>query len=63
MKGKDMKLIGMAECNLGVEEAKILAEYMRVMASLTEVHAACTFAALFAPLSTCWLRAGRSPWQ
>ena len=36
MKGKNMQFIGMASCNLGVEEAKILAEYMRVMASLTE---------------------------
>ena len=39
MKGKDMKLIGMAACSLGVEEAKILAEYVSVMASLTAVRA------------------------
>ena len=38
LKGKDMQSIGMAGCNLGVEEAKTLAEYARVMASLTEVR-------------------------
>ena len=35
-----MQSIGMAMCNLGVEEAKILAEYMRVMASLTQLSLA-----------------------
>jgi len=35
LKDKDMQSIGMAGCNLGVEEAKILAEYASVMASLT----------------------------
>jgi len=35
MKGKNMQSIGMAECSLGAEEGKILAKYMRVMASLT----------------------------
>ena len=35
MEGKNMQSIGMADCNLGVEEAKILAEYTNVMASLT----------------------------
>ena len=38
MKGKDMQCIGMASCSLGVEEAKILAEYACVMASLTEAR-------------------------
>jgi len=36
MRGKDMQSISMAGCNLGVEEAKILAEYVRVMTVLTK---------------------------
>ena len=40
MKGKDMQSIGMDECDLGAGEVKILADYMRVMASLTEVRSA-----------------------
>ena len=35
MKGKNMQSIGMAECSLGAEDGKILAKYMRGMASLT----------------------------
>jgi len=35
IKGKNMQSIGMAACSLGAEEGKILAKYMRVMASLT----------------------------
>ena len=34
MKGKNMKSIAMAGCNLGVEEAKILAEYVSIMGNL-----------------------------
>ena len=37
MKGKNMQSIGMARCSLGVEEAKILAEYVSIMGSLTAV--------------------------
>lgn len=43
MKGKDMQSIGMGKCNLGVEEAKILAEYASGMGSLTYLHVAINF--------------------
>ena len=37
MKGKNMQSIGMAECNLGVDGAKKLVEYMPGMGALTRV--------------------------
>ena len=38
MKGKSMESIGMADCRLGVEGAKAMAELVSVMASLKEVR-------------------------
>ena len=38
MKGKSMESIGMADCRLGVEGAKAMAELVSVMASLTSVR-------------------------
>ena len=37
MKGKSMESIGMADCRLGVEGAKAMAELVSVMASLTKI--------------------------
>ena len=37
MKGKSMASIGMAECQLGVEGAKAMAELVSVMGSLTKL--------------------------
>ena len=37
MKGKSMESIGMADCRLGVEGAKAMAELVSVMPSLTSV--------------------------
>ena len=39
MKGKSMVSIGMANCSLGVEGAKIIAQMASVMGSLTQVIA------------------------
>ena len=38
MKGKSMASIGMAQCQLGVEGAKAMAELVSVMGSLTEIN-------------------------
>ena len=39
MKGKSMVSIGMADCKLGVEGSKVVAEMISVMASVTSVRA------------------------
>ena len=38
MKGRDMVSIGMADCNLGVEGAKVVADMAAVMGSLTSIN-------------------------
>ena len=43
MKGKSMVSIGMENCQLGVEEAKAMAELVSVTASLTRLDASANF--------------------